>query len=116
MGKKGAVKDTWRSLRGRGGRSSTSKPGCFVGVVLWPLATPFQSQLTDTAFLAGGLDRADWRKRKYLPPSVDEAQDDHEASLFDEGQVSRSGHASCHTPKHTSPCVVPGLFLSSHIE
>ena len=45
-------------------------------------------QLSEQAFVQGGLDRADWRKRKYVPPSVDEAVDANEASQFDEGRVS----------------------------
>lgn len=58
------------------------------GVTL--LKRHFRAQLSEAAFVQGGLDRADWRKRKYMPPSVDEAIDANEASQFDEGRVSNA--------------------------
>ena len=54
-----------------------------------------QSQLSEQAFIQGGLDKADWRQRRYIPPSVDEAVDVNEASQFDEGRVSPACPGRC---------------------
>ena len=81
---------------------------------------PVAAQIAEEAFLARGLDRADWRKRKYIRPSSDEAHDNYESSLFDEGQVrgrrsqrhiprSPQRHLP-HTPRHLYPT---GVLLPS---